>query len=602
MTPLIQAVTSWLQVRGWLLLLLITAGSGLVWFLEDQSILQLQRENWQNRQQFHIAAKEVWEERMLRLLDEVRHVRVNTERLLNQEGASARIAEEFLYFGEASQGYDQIRLLSNTGQEVSRVNFSAGAPRVVPTEELQDKSQREYFQEGQLLPRGTVLFSELDLNQENGVVEEPYKPVIRVVAPVFDPAGVRAGMVVMNYLGSGLLNSLTRVSASQETQELLLDTQGRLFVGFGSEKQWGFLEAGDWGDRLQAEHPLTWETVRSATPQCGANEEGLFCSTPYAPIRTARQQAGVLQLERRTEAPWFFVTFLSAEAFQQQNTTLRTQLAWSAAGAWLALMLLVGWGLRVLNTWSTRSQELSQVVQKQARLISLGEITTAMAHEINSPLAQVYLTLDQVLLELERADIRKSRLVRSLERAQQACKHISQIIEDIRTFGRFQEGQGNSVFSLKEVLQRSENVLRSRLLTHQVQLKKECPADLPWALGVPSKMEQVFVNLLSNAIDAMRQQPRRQIDLRVQVRKASSGSEMLEVRVQDSGPGVPEALKERVFEPFFTTKPLGKGRGMGLAIAHGLMREQGGELRCEPMPSGACFVVTLQAQGMHYEI
>lgn len=109
--------------------------------------------------------------------------------------------------------------------------------------------------------------------------------------------------------------------------------------------------------------------------------------------------------------------------------------------------------------------------------------------------------------------------------------------------------------------------------------------------GVPAKMEQVFVNLLTNALDSLQGQKDRQIRIWVQAPPQTAVAGQLEVWIQDTGPGVAQDLQQQIFEPFFTTKPLGEGTGLGLSVTYGLLAEQQGSIRYEAVASGATFVV-----------
>jgi len=115
---------------------------------------------------------------------------------------------EFMRFSNRKQLYDQIRYLDNTGKEILKVVFNQGQASLVSFSGLQDKSDRYYFSDVMDLERGEMYASTFDLNVEHGVVEVPYKPVIRFAVPVFDIDGLRNGVVVLNYFGTRLLTNL----------------------------------------------------------------------------------------------------------------------------------------------------------------------------------------------------------------------------------------------------------------------------------------------------------------------------------------------------------------------------------------------------------
>ncbi|MCP4285427.1 MAG: GGDEF domain-containing protein, partial [Gammaproteobacteria bacterium] len=106
--------------------------------------------------------------------------------------------------------YDQARLIDENGMEIVRVNFNNGRPAVVPRKELQNKKGRYYFEDAFRLGRGDVFVSPLDLNIENGKIEQPLKPVLRFAMPVFDQRGEKRGIVLLNYFGAKLLEHFSR--------------------------------------------------------------------------------------------------------------------------------------------------------------------------------------------------------------------------------------------------------------------------------------------------------------------------------------------------------------------------------------------------------
>lgn len=130
--------------------------------------------------------------------------------LFESDGQAGRedLAGEFLTISQSKGIYDQVRYLDVEGQEVIRVNYNDGKQALVPDEDLQNKKGRYYFDDTFNLSRGEVFVSPLDLNIENGEIEQPLKPMIRVGEPVFDRAGNKRGIVLLNYLAGNVLDDL----------------------------------------------------------------------------------------------------------------------------------------------------------------------------------------------------------------------------------------------------------------------------------------------------------------------------------------------------------------------------------------------------------
>jgi hypothetical protein len=155
----------------------------------------------------------------------------------------ALLQNDYFYFSKWMKVYDQIRYIDETGMEQARINYSSGSPVVVPPEKLQDKSGRYYFRESIGLSEGEIYFSPLDLNVENGRVETPRKPMIRLATPVFTPAGEKAGIVVLNYLAEEVIERLRSLQLNDDmTRTLLLNSGGyALYSENGPEKEFTFM-------------------------------------------------------------------------------------------------------------------------------------------------------------------------------------------------------------------------------------------------------------------------------------------------------------------------------------------------------------------------
>ncbi len=151
------------------------------------------------------------------------------------------LAGDFLSYTAKKQLYDQIRFLDDTGMEVVRVNFNQGEPSIVAEEGLQSKGGRYYFTEAFQQRRGEIYISPLDLNMEQGQIEEPLKPMIRFGTPVIDGSGRKRGIVLLNYFGAVLLRNLERVYINSPGQLMLLNRDGFWLKGPTPDHEWGFM-------------------------------------------------------------------------------------------------------------------------------------------------------------------------------------------------------------------------------------------------------------------------------------------------------------------------------------------------------------------------
>src|SRR5437870_8434913 len=242
-----------------------------------------------------------------------------------------------------------------------------------------------------------------------------------------------------------------------------------------------------------------------------------------------------------------------------------------------------------------REQELrdkqEQLVQA-GKLATLGELTTGVAHELNNPLNNTGLFVGNALdlIELGAAD--KGQIVRELRQALQQMSKATQIISHLRTFGRAAPVSREPI-SRRPVIERALSLVQEQLRLHEIEVTLDLGPQEPVVVGNPIQLEQVFINLLTNARDAVLDSPRRAIRI-----SASVGSAAVEIAFVDTGHGIPSGLERRIFDPFFTTKEVGKGTGLGLSIAYGIVKEHGGTISVASTPGeGATFLIHLPLAG-----
>ncbi len=231
-------------------------------------------------------------------------------------------------------------------------------------------------------------------------------------------------------------------------------------------------------------------------------------------------------------------------------------------------------------------QRQREALHQSEKLSALGMLLAGVAHELNNPL-QVVLgqaaMLESALAE-ERHRERARRILRAAERCAKIVKVFLAMARD--------EPASRLPIDLNDCVERALDLISYQLDRAGIEVDSQLAAGLPEILGDPDQLNQVFVNLLINAMQAMEEAPEpRRIILRT---LALTANAEVEVVVQDSGPGVPDSLRGRIFDPFFTTKATGVGTGVGLSVCHGMVSAHGGSITVETAAEGgACFRVRL---------
>src|SRR5437868_1222819 len=228
-----------------------------------------------------------------------------------------------------------------------------------------------------------------------------------------------------------------------------------------------------------------------------------------------------------------------------------------------------------------------QLVQA-GKLATLGELTTGVAHELNNPLNNIGLFVGNAVDLIELAVTEKEQIVGELQHAMQQVSKATEIISHLRTFGRAAPVSREPI-SLREVIERALSLMREQLRLREIEVTIELGPEDPVVVGNAIQLEQVFINLLTNARDAVAESPRKQVRI-----AAATGGGAVEVTLADSGHGIPPGLERRIFDPFFTTKEVGKGTGLGLSITYGIINEHGGTISVvSPPGEGATFLIHL---------
>jgi len=239
-----------------------------------------------------------------------------------------------------------------------------------------------------------------------------------------------------------------------------------------------------------------------------------------------------------------------------------------------------------------REQELrdkqEQLIQA-GKLATVGELTTGIAHELNNPLNNIGLFVENAIDRLQFGVADRGSILDELRNAVEQVRKATQIISHLRTFGRVAPVSREPV-RINEVVARSVALVREQLRLRQIEVHLGLCREDPVVVANAIQLEQVFVNLLTNARDALAQAPRKLI----QVESAVAGG-LVRLVFHDTGPGIPPDLERRIFDPFFTTKEVGAGTGLGLSITYGIVKEHGGSIALAKGESteGATFVIEL---------
>jgi len=233
----------------------------------------------------------------------------------------------------------------------------------------------------------------------------------------------------------------------------------------------------------------------------------------------------------------------------------------------------------------------AQLVQA-SKLATLGEMATGIAHELNQPLGVIRMASNNCIKRIQKGQVDPEYLTTKLTRMSDQTERAAQIIDHMRIFGRSDDGKREE-FDLAAGLENACNLMAHQLDLEGIALVSELPEMRPQVVGQQVMFEQVLLNLIGNAKDAILSSDKKGVPAQVNVSFEHGEPGQISVIVTDTGGGVPEAVLDRLFDPFFTTKEPGKGTGLGLSISYGIVRDMGGSLSVTNTRVGARFEISM---------
>ena len=288
--------------------------------------------------------------------------------------------------------------------------------------------------------------------------------------------------------------------------------------------------------------------------------------TPQSPVSSAEIS---LQLPGREYAWW---VWSDRGIFDEQGNLLEVQ----AVGR--------------DNTEVRRSQ---QQLTHSAKMATLGEMATGLAHEINQPLNVMRMAVANVLKRLSNGDAQIEYLQEKLARIDGQVQRAARVVDHLRVFGRRSEIE-QQVFNPSQAMEGSVALLSEGLRGKGVELRSEGQVCDVQVRGHVDQLEQVLINLMVNARDALMSKRETDRDFEPWIALSiESDAQHVCLRVDDNAGGIDPRLLERIFEPFFTTKPIGLGTGLGLSVSYGIIDNMGGRLSVSNTEHGARFCVEL---------
>jgi len=544
------------------------------------------------------------------------------------------VEREFIRFMTNKGGYSAAGLLDEYGDEVVTVYRSGN--RVAA---LDNFSKRNHVTSPHFVEAAKQKGLGVAAITMQAIVPQDVKlssvTLTRYATKVFDEKGIATGIIYLDLNGSEVMEGLSRMSLENRRAAALVTHEGKyLFNPFMEKETTQSTLFAMEKENVKAAYP------RNVSRQILSGRTGIIYDDPNAlfayaavfpepddrsrffvvydryPRELMRPEAGVINRKYALGAVGALalatlVAIALSRALTRNIRALRMGVERFAdtregsgkivirsgdeiealADAFNAMAeSLTEYGISLEKKVEDRSQKIKEVERKlmeAEKMAAIGFLSAGVAHEINNPISVVVTRLELIRRAVDRGEIEKAR--KDLEVVTHHALRIGRIAGNLLTFSRSKPGDLSSV-DLNEITRRVLDLIDYPVRKKGIVLKLELDKDIPFVWADAAGMEQVIYNIVFNAFQASEK------GAVITVATARKGTEMVDLRISDTGPGMTEEVMAHLFEPFFTTKEVGQGSGLGLSISYGLVKDFGGTISVESRSgAGASFTVSLRS-------
>lgn len=243
----------------------------------------------------------------------------------------------------------------------------------------------------------------------------------------------------------------------------------------------------------------------------------------------------------------------------------------------LAKSLIVYKKLQMDLSWANEllQKKHMQLIHTK-RLALLGEVTSSIAHQLKQPLMIQKMTLDEIEYDIQNDKFDKKETLQSINEAKSNLSLIQETISQILSIGYFDEDNYDEKIDLNILVIETDLLIKEYLTENDVTIKYNIQDEIPQVIGSSNQLQQIFLNLITNAVDALNNSDQKIIEL-----TANIEDNKLLITFTDNGPGIPEKYLPRIFDTFFTSKDKRKGTGLGLSICKSIVESHNGEIEVE---------------------
>ncbi|WP_414828498.1 sensor histidine kinase [Alteromonas sp. H39] len=529
--------------------------------------------------------------------------------LITERADSSTIIDALMRIGKGHPAISQIRWLSVEGMEMYRINFDGSNAVSVPPSGLQDKSQRQYYQQATALRPGELMVSSIDLNVESGQVQTPYEPTIRGILRAHSNHPLGDGFFVVNIALTTLFSQLKTLSTNH-VHLLIASNDDRWLLHTEPAKEWTI-------DRSSTPHSLKIDTPQlylalneqSAVALFRNSRDDIYSGHKFRLNTGSTKQSATL--------------YFLAETQSNIISRLHREALLPAIG--LALMVLLISGLIFYRDWRNtfalevlskqlkkdknelatsleREKLLQDELVEAEKMASLGILVAGVSHELSTPIGGAVMSVSSIQQRTQEFVKKASNglskkqlddyLKHCADSAQLALENLNRSGDLIKRFKRLAVDRGNEESASFDLALTIDDLVRSLsplLKRQEATLDVSVPANITM-LSFPGILSQVLQNLITNCIDHANVDGRR---LHIHL-KASVQGEQVTITIRDNGGGISDLVRHRLFDPFITTARNKGNTGLGLHLVHQWVnRVLEGQISFDSSPEGTLFILCI---------
>ncbi|PKQ64464.1 hypothetical protein BZG02_06565 [Labilibaculum filiforme] len=511
----------------------------------------------------------------------------------DKEGVIEDLEAEFLNLSFHHYVFDQVRLIDEEGMEIIRINYNSGSPSVVPKEVLQNKKDRYYFYNAFQLNRNEVFISPLDLNVENGELEEPLKPMIRFATPVFDKQNVKRGVVVLNYYGQNIIDEfVNQDNPLIKDQLMFLNSEGYWFKGENAADDWGFMYEDKRNLTFKNRYGAVWDSIVDTGQAQFETGSGLFTFKTVYPIPENLTPNKSGNLRTVDDYHWKIVSFIPFAVLHEKSN-----MRWKQALFVLSLLfiswLFVLYRLVRAQYFKLKSQEA--LLERETALRELNatkdKLFSVVAHDLINPFNSIIGFSSVLLQQVNEKDY--EGIEEYAEIIHDSSSRAMDLLSNLLEWSRSQIGKIDFKpvsYNLNQQIHEAVLLLTDTATIKSIKIVTNLPSD--FAIFAHKEMiSTVIRNLISNAIKFT--MPGGEI-----VVAAEKQNDVVTISICDNGVGIPPENLAKLFLMTESYSSLGtakeKGTGLGLMLCKEFVEKHQGRIWVESeVGKGSCFRFSL---------